>query len=90
MDLIKDNKELIFEIRDKKQKSDWFKHMLLICVIGISGGYYLKYYLKPSENCFNQKWEIATYIPLDEKIKWYISKLTKTDIENSINEVGIN
>ena len=89
MELIKDNKELIFEIRDEKQKDGWFKHMLLICTIGLSGGYFLKYYLKPSEDCNNQKWEVADYIPLSEEIKWYISTLTKTDVQNSIDEVGI-
>jgi DNA repair exonuclease SbcCD nuclease subunit len=44
MELIKGNKELIFEIRDIKEKDGWYDHMLLIPVKGISGNYGLQFY----------------------------------------------
>lgn len=86
MEIIKENKELIFEIR---KENEYFKNMLLICSIGLSGAYFLKYYQKPKDNWSDKRWELADYIPLSEEIKWYISKFTKTDVQNSIDEYGI-
>ena len=86
MEMIKDNKDLIFEIRDVKEKDGWYEHMLLIPSIGItSNNYFLKYYVK----FIDGKWEVLPYIPLSKDVEWYISSLTKTDIQNSINKVGI-
>lgn len=89
MELVKDNKEFIFEIRSAKEKDGWYEHMLLLCVRGFTGNYGLQFFLKPKEGITPYKWRIENYIPLSEKIKWYISPLTKTDVQNSINEIGI-
>lgn len=89
MELIKGNKELIFEIRDIKEKDGWYDHMLLIPVKGISGNYGLQFYLKLVNTVDEQKWITDNYIPLSEKVEWYISKLTRDDIQKSIDEIGV-
>lgn len=47
MEVIKENKELIFEIREDNEFS---KYMVLICCTGLSGAYFLRYYQKPKDN----------------------------------------
>lgn len=89
MELIKDNKELIFEIRDVKEKDGWYDHMLLIPVKGIAGNYGLQFYLKSVDTVDDPKWITDNYIPLSEKVKWYISKLTRDDIQKSIDTIGV-
>ncbi|NFO86108.1 hypothetical protein FDC58_10545 [Clostridium botulinum] len=89
MEIIKNNKDVIFEIRDSKWKQDWYEHMLLISVHGITGGCFLNYYIKPVNGVEPYKWRIEKGIPLSENIKWYVSSLTKDDIQSSINEIGL-
>lgn len=89
IELLRNNKELVFEIRSSKEKDCWYEHMLLICVRGITGNYGLQFFLKPKEGVTPYKWKVEDYIPFSEKIEWYISPLTKTDIQNSINDIGI-
>lgn len=86
MEIIKNNKELIFEIRDEKEKDGWYDYMILIPCIGVtSNNYFLKYYVHYKED----EWEVYPYIPLSEKIEWYISPFSKKDIEKSIKIYGI-
>ncbi|WP_455793403.1 hypothetical protein [Clostridium butyricum] len=89
MELIKDNKEVIFEIRDVKEKDGWYDHMLLIPVKGITGNYGLQFYLKLVDTVDDPKWITDNYIPLSENVKWYISKLTRDDIQKSIDTIGV-
>lgn len=89
MELIKDNKEVIFEIRDVKEKDGWYDHMLLIPVKIITGNYGLQFYLKLVDTVDDPKWIIDNYIPLSENVKWYISKLTRDDIQKSIDTIGV-
>ncbi|KEI90739.1 hypothetical protein N493_15135 [Clostridium botulinum B2 433] len=89
IELIRNNKELIFEIRNPKEKDVWYEHMLLICVQGITGNYGLQYFTKPKEGITPYKWKVENYIPFNEKIEWYISPLTKVKVQNSINDIGI-
>lgn len=89
IELIRKNKELVFEIRSLKEKDGWNEHMLLICVQGFTGNYGLQYFIKPREGITPYKWKIENFIPFSENIEWYISPLTKTDIQNSINEIGV-
>jgi len=86
--LLRDNKEIIFEIRSSKEKDIWREHMLLMCVQGFAGNYALQYFVKPKKGITPYKWKIEDYIPFSEKIEWYISPLTKTKVQNSINELG--
>lgn len=88
-ELIKENKELIFEIRDSVEKDGWYEHMLLMPIKGITGNYGLQYYSKFVETVNNPTWIIDNYIPLSEKVKWYISPLTREDIQKSIDEIGV-
>ncbi|NFM46563.1 hypothetical protein FDB72_10525 [Clostridium botulinum] len=88
--LLRNNKELIFEIRGSKEKCNgWYEHMLLICVCGIYGHYSLHFWTKPKEGVTPYKWTCQDYIPFSENVKWYISPLTKSDVQNSINEIGV-
>ncbi|NFQ84160.1 hypothetical protein FDG04_02280 [Clostridium sporogenes] len=87
--LLKNNKELIFEIRNNKEKDIWYEHMLLICVRGITGNYGIQYFIKPKEGITPYKWKIENYIPFSEKIEWYISPLTKAKVQNSIDDIGV-
>jgi hypothetical protein len=87
--MLRKNKELIFEIRSIKEKDNWYEHMLLLCVQGFTGNYGLQFFLKPKEHVTPYKWRVENYIPFSEEIEWYISPLTKTDVQNSINEIGI-
>lgn len=89
MELIKDNKALIFEIRDIKEKNGWYDHMLLIPVKGAVGNYGLQFYLKLVDTVDEPKWITENYIPLSEKVQWYISSLTKEDIQKSIDKIGV-
>lgn len=89
MEIIKNNKDLVFEIRDSKWKDSWYEHMLLVSVYGFNGGYFLYYCLKPLKGITPYKWIIKQGIPLSENVKWYISLLTKDDIQKSINKIGI-
>lgn len=89
MELIKDNKNLIFEIRVEKEKDGWYDHMLLIPVKGIGGNYGLQFYLKLVDTVDEPKWITENYIPLSEKVKWYISPLTREYIQKSIDEIGV-
>lgn len=88
--LLRNNKNLIFEIRSLKEKDGWYEHMLLICVQGITGNYGMQFFLKPKEGITPYKWQVENYIPFSEKIEWYISPLTKTEVQNSINDIGIS
>lgn len=85
----RDNKDLIFEIRSPKEKDGWYEHMLLICVQGFTGNYGLQYFVKPREGVSPYKWRIENFIPFSEKIEWYISSLTKEEVQNSIDEIGM-
>lgn len=87
--MLRNNTELIFEIRSLKEKDGWYKYMLLMCVQGITGNYGLQFFLKPVEGVTPYKWQVENYIPFSEKVEWYISSLTKTDVQNSINNIGI-
>lgn len=89
IEMLRENKELIFEIRSVKEKDGWYEHMLLLCVQGFTGNYGLQFFLKPKEHVTPYKWKIENYIPFSEKVEWYISLLTKTDVQNSINKIGI-
>lgn len=89
IELLKENKDLIFEIRDVKEKDGWYEHMLLICVQGMTGNYGLQFYLKLNETIKNCTWITENYIPFSEKIEWYISPLSREDIQNSINKIGV-
>lgn len=89
MELIKDNKKLIFEIRNPKEKDGWYEHMLLIPVKGISGNYGLQFYLKLVDTVNEPKWITENYIPLSEKVQWYVSELTRDDIQKSIDKIGV-
>ncbi|NFO72332.1 hypothetical protein FDC51_19770 [Clostridium botulinum] len=86
--MLRKNKELIFEIRNPKDKENWYEHMLLICVQGFTGNYGLQFFLKPREGVTPYKWKIENYIPFSEKIEWYISTLTKAEVQESIDELG--
>jgi len=89
MEIIKNNKDVIFEIRESKWKDNWYEHMLLISAYGFTGGCFLNYYIKPVEGVTPYKWKIEKGIPLSEDIKWYVSSLTKEEVQNSINKIGI-
>ncbi|MBZ9693290.1 hypothetical protein [Clostridium sp. M14] len=89
MELLKNNKELIFEIRNPKEKDGWYEHMLLMCVRGITGNYGLQFYLKLVDTVDNPTWITENYIPFSEKVEWYISTLTRKDIQKSIDKIGI-
>ena len=90
IELLRNNKDLIFEIRSVKEKDDWYEHMLLMCVQGITGNYGLQFLLKPKEGITPYKWRTQNYIPFSESVEWYISPLTKLEVQNSIDEIGLN
>lgn len=89
IELFRNDKELIFEIRSDKEKDGWYEHMLLICVRGFTGNYGLQYFTKPTKGVTPYKWRLEDYIPFSEKIEWYVSPLTKKEIQSSMDEMGI-
>ena len=90
IELLRNNKDLIFEIRSVKEKDDWYEHMLLMCVQGFTGNYGLQFFTKPKEGITPYKWKIQNYIPFSDKVKWHISLLTKSEVQSSIEEMGLN
>lgn len=86
MELIKDNKELIFELRSYSHKHD---HRILACEPISPDNYFLRYFLKPQDVWIDNKWIVAAYIPLSTKLEWYISKLTKEELQKSFDTYGI-
>ncbi|GAA0083379.1 hypothetical protein [Clostridium sp. CTA-6] len=91
MRLLRTNKELIFEIRhaEPEKKTHFYEHMLLICVKNINGYYDLNFWTTPRKGLIPYKWVCQDYIPFSSNVKWYISPLTKADVQNSINEIGV-
>lgn len=82
--LLRKNKDLIFEIRDEREKNYWYEHMLLMCTCNIYGVYSLQFYTKPRRGITPYKWMAMRYIPFSEKLKWYVSSLTKETVQKSI------
>lgn len=84
--ILRDNKEIIFEIREK---NSFYESLLLICVKNMSGFYDLNFWTKPYKTMIPYKWTEQDYIPFSKNIKWYISQLTKKDVQKSIDEIGV-
>lgn len=88
--MLRENDELVFEIREEKEKDVWYEYMLLIRVYGITGNSALHYLTKPKEGVTPYRWRFYNYIPFSDKIEWYISSITKKDIQDSIDIIGDN